>query len=147
MMNKSGWLFKRCGVIMTSPVSRQVHAINILHCKIYLRQDKAKVKVRKQISKLASSLTFIKNINWIIQLKSFLWVSHYDIWAITAYFTNIACSNFFCFYCYFISVFYILGAFLIKQLLHSRFFEYEMILAYCSWLKNWITILSSLFSQ
>ena len=66
-----------------------------------------------------------------MQLKSFHWLSHHDMWAIIPCSTNMVSKRVIFGALLFLvkSIFYILGAFLIKQLFHSRLLDMRLVIA------------------
>ena len=79
-----------------------------------------------------------------MQFESFHWLCHYGIWAIIPWSTKMAsvCVIFgpFCFYCSL--VFYILGAFLIKELFHSRLLDMRWLSPTRRYAPRWVSITS-----
>ena len=76
-------------------------------------------------------ISFYKKLDrWIMQFESFHWLSHHGIWAIMPCSTNLVSKRVILgrFYSLLSVFFYILGAFLIKKLFHSRFLDMRLVI-------------------
>ena len=71
---------------------------------------------------------FLKKLpeRWILQFRSFHWLSHHGIWTIIPFFTNMPSDGVISWlvsYFYFSLVFHVLGAFVITHLFYSRLLD------------------------
>ena len=79
-----------------------------------------------------------------MQFQSFHWLSHHGIWAIIPWSTKPAsvCVIFWAFLLFCSLVSYILGAFLIKQLFHSRLLDMRWLQPTRRYAPRWLSIIS-----
>ena len=79
-----------------------------------------------------------------MQFESFHWLSHHGLWAIIPCSTNMEsiCMSFWAFLSLFKSTFYILGAFLIKQLFHPCLLDMRRLKPTQRYVPCWLSIIS-----